>query len=127
MWSEHFASSQTGGSTREGPIAGFGPVSAIGHRLQSENQDIGLSLRYATYGPRKYELKSLGIADREAIKMLFAILNAGFIYGLIWPFERKRRELLEFDFDKIAVIPPFIYLGLSLLVMVLGLGISGAF
>jgi len=59
--------------------------------------------------------------------MLFAILNAGFIYGLIWPFERKRREFLEFDFDKIAVIPPFIYLGLRLLVMVLGLGISGAF
>jgi hypothetical protein len=47
-------------------------------------------------------LKTLG---REAIKMLFAILNAGFIYGLIWLFERKRRELLEFDFDKIAVIP----------------------
>jgi hypothetical protein len=38
--------------------------------------------------------------------MLFAILNAGFIYGVIWIFERKRRELYEFDFGKIAVIPP---------------------
>jgi hypothetical protein len=52
--------------------------------------------------------------------MFFAILNAGFIYRLIWLFERKRRELLKFDFDKIAVIPPFIYLGLSLLVVVPG-------
>jgi len=25
--------------------------------------------------------------------MLFAIVNAGFIYGVIWVFERKRREL----------------------------------
>jgi hypothetical protein len=58
--------------------------------------------------------------------MLFAILNAGLIYGLIWIFERKRRELHEFDFDKIAVIPPFIYLGLSVLVMVLGLGVWGS-
>ena len=58
--------------------------------------------------------------------MLFAILNAGLIYGLIWLFERKRRELPEFDFDKIAVIPPFIYLGLSLLVIVFGLGIWGS-
>jgi hypothetical protein len=76
--------------------------SLLGPRLQSGSQEIGLSLQYATYGQRKYELKTLG---REAIKMLFAILNAGFIYGLIWLFERKRRELLEFDFDKIAVIP----------------------
>jgi len=58
--------------------------------------------------------------------MLFAIINAGFIYGLIWIFERKRRELHEFDFDKIAVVPPFIYLGLSVLVLVLGLGIWGS-
>lgn len=58
--------------------------------------------------------------------MLFAILNAGFIYGVIWIFERKRRELHEFDFDKIAVIPPFIYLGLSVLILVLGLGIWGS-
>jgi hypothetical protein len=58
--------------------------------------------------------------------MFFAILNAGFIYGLIWIFERKRRELHEFDFDKIAVIPPFIYLGLSVIVVVLGLGIWGS-
>ena len=58
--------------------------------------------------------------------MLFAILNAGLIYGLIWLFERKRRELHEFDFDKIAVFPPFIYLGLSLLVMFFGLGIWGS-
>jgi hypothetical protein len=71
-------------------------------------------------------LKSLGIAGRGTIKMLFAILNAGLIYGLIWLFERNRRELLEFDFDKIAVIPPFIYLGISLLVMALGLGIWGS-
>jgi hypothetical protein len=55
--------------------------------------------------------------------MLFAIVNAGFIYGLIWLFERKRRELHEFDFGKIAVIPPFIYLGLSLLILVFRLGI----
>jgi hypothetical protein len=55
--------------------------------------------------------------------MLFAIVNAGFIYGVIWVFERKRRELQDFDFGKIAVIPPFVYLGLSLLVLVLGLGI----
>src|ERR1700681_2861236 len=55
--------------------------------------------------------------------MFFAILNAAFIYGLIWIFERKRRELHEFDFDKIAVITPFVYLGLSLLVLVCGLGI----
>ena len=55
--------------------------------------------------------------------MLFAIVNAGFIYGVIWVFERKRRELHDFDFGKIAVIPPFVYLGLSLLVLVLGLGI----
>ncbi len=58
--------------------------------------------------------------------MLFAIVNAGFIYGVIWLFERKRRELHEFDFDKIAVIPPFIYLGLSVVVLVLGLGIWGS-
>lgn len=58
--------------------------------------------------------------------MLFAILNAGFIYGLIRIFERKRRELHEFDFDKIAVIPPFVYLGLSVVVLVLGLGIWGS-
>jgi hypothetical protein len=58
--------------------------------------------------------------------MFFAILNAGFIYGLIWIFERKRRELHEFDFDKIAVIPPFIYFGLSVIVVVLGLGIRGS-
>ena len=57
--------------------------------------------------------------------MLFAILNAGFIYALIWFFERKRRELHEFDFGKFAVIPPFIYLGLSLVVMFLGLGVWG--
>jgi hypothetical protein len=31
----------------------------------------------------------------------------------------------DFDFGKIAVIPPFIYLGLSLLVMFLNLGIWG--
>ena len=55
--------------------------------------------------------------------MLFAFVNAGFIYGLIWIFERKRRELHEFDFDKIAVFPPFIYLGLSLLILVFHLGI----
>ena len=55
--------------------------------------------------------------------MLFGIVNAGFIYGVIWVFERKRRELQDFDFGKIAVIPPFVYLGLSLLVLVLGLGI----
>ncbi|HXJ37780.1 MAG TPA: hypothetical protein VNH18_00805 [Bryobacteraceae bacterium] len=55
--------------------------------------------------------------------MLFAIVNAGFIYGVIWVFERKRRELQDFDFGKIAVIPPFVYLGLSLPVLVLGLGI----
>src|SRR6266403_35420 len=40
--------------------------------------------------------------------------------------QRKRRELHECDFDKFAVIPPFIYLGLSLLVMLLGLGIWGS-
>ena len=58
--------------------------------------------------------------------MLFAIVNAGLIYGVIWIFERKRRELHEFDFGKIAVIPPFIYLGLSVLVLVLGLGTWGS-
>jgi hypothetical protein len=58
--------------------------------------------------------------------MLFAILNAAFIYGLIWIFERKRRELHEFEFDRIAVIPPFIYLGLSLLAAFLGLGAWGS-
>lgn len=55
--------------------------------------------------------------------MFLAILNAAFIYGLIWMFERKRRELHEFDFDMIAVVPPFIYLGLSLVVLFLGLGV----
>ena len=45
---------------------------------------------------------------------------------MIWIFEQEsERELHEFDFDKIAVIPPFIYLGLSVLVLVLGLGIWG--
>src|ERR1700688_2681788 len=58
--------------------------------------------------------------------MLFAILNAGFIYGLFWLFERERRELHEFDFSKFAVIPPFIYLGLSLVVTLFGLGIWGS-
>src|ERR1700691_1527994 len=57
--------------------------------------------------------------------VIFAILNAAFIYGLILIFERRRRELDDFDFGKIAVIPPFIYLGLSLLVMFLNLGIWG--
>jgi hypothetical protein len=75
-------------------------------------EDSHLTRRFSLTG-RKFE-------------MLFAILNAGFIYVLIWMFERKRRELHEFDFDKFAVIPPFMYLGLSLLVMLLGLGIWGS-
>jgi cbb3-type cytochrome oxidase subunit 3 len=54
--------------------------------------------------------------------MFFAILNAGLIYGVIWLFERKRRAMHEFDFDMLAVIPPFVYLGLNLLILVLGLG-----
>jgi hypothetical protein len=58
--------------------------------------------------------------------MFLAILNAAFIYGLIWMFERKRRELHEFDFDLIAVVPPFVYFGLSLVVLVFGLGTWGA-
>jgi hypothetical protein len=55
--------------------------------------------------------------------MFLAILNAAFIYGLIWMFERKRRELHEFDFDMIAVVPPFVYFGLSLVILFLGLGV----
>ena len=55
--------------------------------------------------------------------MFLAILNAAFIYGLIWMFERKRRGLHEFDFDMIAVVPPFVYFGLSLVVIFLGLGV----
>jgi cbb3-type cytochrome oxidase subunit 3 len=58
--------------------------------------------------------------------MFFAILNAAFIYGLIWLFERKRRALHEFDFDMIAVVPPFVYLGLGLVVLLFGLGIWGS-
>jgi hypothetical protein len=58
--------------------------------------------------------------------MFLAILNAAFIYGLIWMFERKRRELHKFDFDMIAVVPPFVYFGLTLIVLVFGLGIWGA-
>jgi hypothetical protein len=58
--------------------------------------------------------------------MLFAILNAGLIYGVIWIFERQRREIYDFDFGKIAVIPPFIYLGLSVLVLVLGVDTWGS-
>jgi hypothetical protein len=46
--------------------------------------------------------------------MFLAILHAAFIYGLIWMFERKRRKLHEFDFDMIAVVPPFVYFGLSM-------------
>ncbi|SRR5258708_21964743 len=55
--------------------------------------------------------------------MFLAILNAAFIYGLIWMFERKRRELHEFDFDMIAVVPPFVYFGLSLVILFFGLGV----
>ena len=55
--------------------------------------------------------------------MFLAILNAAFIYGLIWMFERKRRGLHEFDFDMIAVVPPFVYFGLSLVILFLGLGV----
>jgi hypothetical protein len=55
--------------------------------------------------------------------MFFAILNAAFIYGLIWMFERKRRKLHEFDFDMIAVAPPFVYFGLSMVILFLGLGV----
>jgi hypothetical protein len=55
--------------------------------------------------------------------MFLAILNAAFIYALIWMFERKRRGLHEFDFDMIAVVPPFIYFGLSLVILFLGLGV----
>jgi hypothetical protein len=55
--------------------------------------------------------------------MFLAILNAAFIYGLVWMFERKRRELHEFDFDMIAVVPPFIYFGLSLVILLFGLGV----
>ena len=54
--------------------------------------------------------------------MFLAILNAAFIYGLIWMFERKRRALHEFDFDMIAVVPPFVYLGLGLVILFFGLG-----
>jgi hypothetical protein len=60
------------------------------------------------------------------MSMLLAVLNAAFIYGLLWLFERKRRELHEFDFDKCAVVPPFIFLGLSLLGAFLRLGIWGS-
>jgi hypothetical protein len=38
-------------------------------------------------------------------------------------FERKRRQLHEFDFDMIAVVPPFVYFGLSLVILFLGLGV----
>jgi hypothetical protein len=55
--------------------------------------------------------------------MFLAILNAAFIYALIWMFERKRRGLHEFDFDMIAVVPPFLYFGLSLVILFLGLGV----
>ena len=55
--------------------------------------------------------------------MFLAILNAAFIYGLIWMFERKRRKLHEFDFDMIAVVPPFVYFGLSMVILFLGLGV----
>jgi hypothetical protein len=55
--------------------------------------------------------------------MFLAILNAAFIYALIWMFERKRRGLHEFDFDTIAVVPPFLYFGLSLVILFLGLGV----
>jgi hypothetical protein len=55
--------------------------------------------------------------------VFLAILNAAFIYALIWMFERKRRELHEFDFDMIAVVPPFVYFGLSLIILFLGLGV----
>ena len=55
--------------------------------------------------------------------MFLAILNAAFIYALIWMFERKRRGLHEFDFDVIAVVPPFLYFGLSLVILFLGLGV----
>jgi hypothetical protein len=40
--------------------------------------------------------------------MFLAILNAAFIYGLIWMFERKRRELHEFDFDIIGGRPSYL-------------------
>jgi hypothetical protein len=58
--------------------------------------------------------------------MLFAILNAGIIYGLLWLFERKRRELDDFHVSRAAVVPAFIYLGLSIAVLFLGLGFWGS-
>jgi hypothetical protein len=53
--------------------------------------------------------------------MFLAILNAAFIYGLIWMLERKRRKL--HDFDMIAVVPQFVYFGLGMIVLFLGLGV----
>jgi len=58
--------------------------------------------------------------------MLFAILNAGIVYGLLWVFERKKRELDDFHVWHAAVIPAFIYLGISLIVLFFGLGILGS-
>jgi 4-hydroxybenzoate polyprenyltransferase len=55
-------------------------------------------------------------------RMLFAILNAGIVYGLLWLFERKKRELDDFHVSKAAVVPAFIYLGLSVAVLVFQLG-----
>ena len=57
--------------------------------------------------------------------MLFAILNAGIIYGLLWVFERKKRELDDFHVSKAAVVPAFIYLGLTLVLLFLDLGPLG--
>jgi hypothetical protein len=36
--------------------------------------------------------------------MLFALLNAGIIYGLLWVFERGRREFDDFDVPYVATV-----------------------
>jgi hypothetical protein len=58
--------------------------------------------------------------------MLYALLNAGIIYGLLWVFERKRRDFDGFDVPYVATVPSFIYLGLNLVVLFFGLGVLGS-
>lgn len=75
--------------------------------------------------PLDPDLQVAADRNREGKKLGFLSCTLGADQGLGRSLAgRKRRELHEFDFDMIAVVPPFIYLGLSLVVLFLGLGVG---